>query len=98
MRYEIKYTPHFKKWLKKNRDKTVLYRFHIRFERIARGNFGDIKQISINLFELRFFFGKGYRIYYTMRDGKIVLLLCGGDKSTQSKDITRAKALLAQLE
>lgn len=97
MKYEIETTLEFDKWLKKIRDKTVLHRFDVRFNRLAKGNFGDAKQIATNLFELRFFFGSGYRIYYTIRDNKIVLLLCGGDKSTQSKDIAKAKRLLSQL-
>ena len=98
MKYEIDTTPQFDKWLKKLRDRTVLSRFDIRFNRIAKGNFGDTKKIAASLFELRFFFGSGYRIYYTIRNGKIILLLCGGDKSTQSKDITQAKTILTQLE
>lgn len=97
MKYEIETTLEFDKWLKKIRDKTILHRFDIRFNRLAKGNFGDVKQIAANLFELRFFFGSGYRIYYTIRNNKIVLLLCGGDKSTQSKDIAKAKRLLSQL-
>lgn len=98
MKYEIDTTPQFDKWLKKIRDRTVRYRLLARFDRIATGNIGDAKQIATNLFELRFFFGSGYRVYYTIQNGKIILLLCGGDKSTQSKDITRAKALLTELE
>jgi len=98
MKYEIDTTLHFDKWLKKLRDRTVRYRLLARFDHVAKGNFGDTKQIATNLFELRFFFGSGYRVYYTIQNEKIVLLLCGGDKSTQSKDITRAKVLLAQLE
>ena len=98
MKYEIDTTLHFDKWLKKLRDRTVRYRLLARFDHVAKGNFGDTKRIATNLFELRFFFGSGYRVYYTIQNEKIVLLLCGGDKSTQSKDITRAKVLLAQLE
>ena len=98
MKYEIDTTSHFDKWLKKLRDSTVRYRLLARFDHVAKGNFGDTKRIATNLFELRFFFGSGYRVYYTIQNEKIVLLLCGGDKSTQSKDITRAKLLLAQLE
>ena len=97
MKYEIETTSDFDKWLNKIRDKTVLHRFDVRFNRIAKGNFGDAKRIDANLFELRFFFGSGYRVYYTIRNNTIVLLLCGGDKSTQSSDITRAKYLLSQL-
>ena len=97
VKYEIKTTQDFDKWLKKIRDKKVLHRLDVRFNRIANGNFGDAKQIAANLFELRFFFGSGYRIYYTVRKKKIVLLLCGGDKSSQSKDIAQAKNLLGLL-
>ncbi|MEZ4594884.1 MAG: type II toxin-antitoxin system RelE/ParE family toxin [Chloroflexota bacterium] len=97
MKYEIETTHEFDKWLKSIRDKTVLHRFDIRFNRLAKGNFGDAKQIAADLFELRFFFGSGYRVYYTIKNDKIVILLCGGDKSTQRKDINTAKSLLSQL-
>ena len=97
MKYEIETTQDFDKWLKKIRDKNVLHRFDVRFNRISNGNFGDVKQVDVKLFELRFFFGSGYRIYYTVRKQKIVLLLCGGDKSSQSKDIAQAKNLLELL-
>ena len=97
MKYEIETTRDFDKWLKKIRDKRVLHRFDVRFNRISKGNFGDAKAVGANLFELRFFFGSGYRIYYTVRKKKIVLLLCGGDKSSQSNDIAKAKNLLKLL-
>jgi putative addiction module killer protein len=97
MKYEIETTEEFDKWLRNIRDKTVLHRFDIRFNRLAKGNFGDAKQIAADLFKLRFFFGSGYRVYYTIRNNKIVLLLCGGDKSTQRKDVTKAISLLSQL-
>ena len=65
---------------------------------IENGHFGDYKQIGSDLFELRFFFGSGLRIYYTIQSNKVVFLLVGGNKSTQKKDITKAKKLLAELE
>lgn len=97
MRYEIETTQYFDEWLSKIRDKSILHRLDVRFNRITHGNFGDFKQIDTSLFELRYFFGSGYRVYYTVRNNKIVLLLCGGDKSTQSRDIAQARALLDQL-
>ena len=97
MKYELETTKNFDKWLRKIRDKRVLHRFDVRFNRIINGNFGDAKQVAANLFEIRFFFGSGYRIYYTIRKKKIVLLLCGGDKSSQSDDIAKAKDLLKEL-
>ena len=69
-----------------------------RLERIYDDNFGDYKQIAPNLFELRFFFGKGYRIYYTIQDNIIVILLYSGDKSSQQKDIEIAKNYLENIK
>ena len=97
MNYEIRTTAIFNKWHSKIKDKSARFRLEARLSRIAEGNFGDAKPISHNLFELRFFFGGGFRIYYTIRAGEIVLLLCGGDKSTQSSDIEQAKKLLDEL-
>lgn len=69
-----------------------------RLERIYDNNFGDYKQISSDLYELRFFFGKGYRIYYTIKNDIIVILLSAGDKSSQQKDITTAKIYLNDIK
>ena len=97
MNYEIHTTPIFDKWYSKIKDKSVRYRLEARLSRIAGGNFGDAKSVGSSLFELRFFFGGGFRIYYTIIASEIVLLLCGGDKSTQSSDIEQAKKLLDEL-
>jgi len=69
-----------------------------RLARVENGNFGDYKQLSSNLFELRFFFGSGFRIYYTIRHKQVVLLLVGGDKSSQCKDIEKANQIIGELE
>ena len=61
------------------------------------GNFGDAKSVGAGVFELRFDFGPGYRVYYTERNGEIVVLLAGGDKSTQKQDIEKAKELAATI-
>lgn len=97
MNYEIQTTTAFDKWFSKIKDKSTKYRIEARLSRVTKGNFGDIETVASHLFELRFFFGGGIRIYGTMVDGKIVLLLCGGDKSTQSSDIEQAKKLLGEL-
>lgn len=82
-----------KEWLLKL-DTSVRVKVIKRIERMYDDNFGDYKQISSNLFELRLQFGKGYRIYYTIENSVIVLLLNAGDKSKQQKDIEVAKTYL----
>ena len=64
---------------------------------MSLGNFGEHRDLSDGVSELKFKFGPGYRIYYTEHDGEIVILLAGGDKSTQSKDIAKAKELAKNL-
>ncbi|MDR2550009.1 MAG: type II toxin-antitoxin system RelE/ParE family toxin [Desulfobulbus sp.] len=98
MKYELRSTEHFNRWLSKVRDKTTRARIFHRLDAVAMGSFGDHKALSTDLFELRLFFGPGYRIYYTIRGKEIVLLLTGGDKSTQAKDIVKAAKLMEELE
>jgi putative addiction module killer protein len=75
-------------------DGTFRKRINQRILRIEEGNFGDHKRLSEDISELRFDFGKGYRIYYTEINEKVILLINGGDKSEQSKDIEKAQKLL----
>lgn len=82
-----------KEWLLEL-DTSIRVKVVKRIERMYDDNFGDYKQICPNLFELRFQFGKGYRIYYTIENNVIVLLLNAGDKSKQQKDIEIAKLYL----
>ncbi|HNW26308.1 MAG TPA: type II toxin-antitoxin system RelE/ParE family toxin [Candidatus Gastranaerophilaceae bacterium] len=84
-----------KDWLK-SLDKIVAKRILQRLIRIEEGNLGDFKKIDDEISELRFMFGPGYRIYYTEINNVILLLINGGNKSTQSKDIVKAKELLEQ--
>jgi putative addiction module killer protein len=98
MKYEITTTNVFDKWLAGIRDLTFRARIISRFDRIQLGNFGDHKSLGDGLFELRFFFGPGFRAYYTVKESKVVFLLCGGDKSSQSKDIEQAKSIMTSLE
>lgn len=79
-------------------DKSLRVKVIRRIERIYDDNFGDFKQPESNLYELRFTFGKGYRIYYTIQNNLIVLLLNAGDKSRQSKDIELAKIYLQYIK
>ena len=82
----------------KLKDVSVKARVLARLSRIESGNFGDYKQVRTNLFELRFFFSSGLRVYYTIQGAQVVILLVGGDKSTQAKDIEKANDLLEELE
>lgn len=86
-----------KEWLLKL-DSSTRVKIIKRLERIYDDNFGDYKQIAPNLYELRFFFGKGYRIYYTIKNDIVVILLQAGDKSDQQKDISIAKSYLNNIK
>lgn len=98
MKYDIEKTGQFDRWFRKLKDSQVKARIGLRFKRVEQGNFGDHKQIDQNLFELRFFFGSGFRVYYTIKNFKVVLLINGGDKASQQEDIAKAKSLLNLLE
>jgi len=94
---EVRQTDAFMKWLKKLRDQKTKARFLVRIRRMELGNFGDHKSVGDGVSELRFAFGPGYRIYFTRQGDKVVVLLVGGDKDTQDKDIAKAKALAEEL-
>ena len=98
MKYELRSTKQYDKWLSKLKDTTVKLRILARLARVENGNFGDFKQISPSLFELRLFFGAGFRIYYTIQNSRFVFLLAGGDKSSQERDIEKATELLKEME
>ncbi len=98
MSYEIVSTETFNKWLAKVKDRQARKAIAMRLTRAEAGNLGDVKPVGGAVSEMRIFVGKGYRIYFTIRDGKLVVLLCGGDKSTQARDIQQAKDILNDLE
>ena len=79
------------------RDKQAQARIAVRIRRIEDGNFGDSKSVGGGVSELRIDVGKGYRAYYTIRDNTVVILLCGGDKSSQPQDIQRAQRMASEL-
>ena len=84
-------------WMK-SLDSSVKVRVSKRIERVEEGNYGDYKKLDNDISELHFKFGSGYRIYFTEADNVIIILLCGGDKSTQVKDIEKAKEYLQDLK
>ena len=96
--YKILQTEQFKKWFKALRDiaaKPIIAR---RIERFVDGNPGDSKSVGDNIFELRFTFGSGYRVYYTYREQYLIILLMGGNKSNQEADIKQAKKLAKEIK
>ena len=98
MKYEIEQTAVFNKWFKKLKDRRAYKAIAVRMFRAQQGNLGDIAPIGDGLSEMRIFVGKGYRVYFAVKGNKLILLLNGGDKSTQSKDIKQAKLIFEQLE
>lgn len=84
-------------WLKSLRDVAGRARILVRLKRVAEGNFGDVKFVGEGVSELRLDFGPGYRIYFASPDETSIVLLCGGDKDSQERDIARAKRLAASL-
>ncbi|WP_295532073.1 type II toxin-antitoxin system RelE/ParE family toxin [Novosphingobium sp. Chol11] len=95
---EVRRTAEFVDWLLALRDVPARARIAKRIDRIAQGNFGDAKALGDGLSELRFAFGPGYRVYYTRRGDVVVILLCGGDKGSQDRDVERAKAMVCALD
>ena len=95
--YQLKETEYFVKWRSKIKDTKALARIFIRLESVRQGHFGDSKSLKGGLHELRVHIGKGYRIYYTKKENQIILLLSGGTKTNQSKDIERAREILSEL-
>lgn len=95
---QIRKTDVYAEWIDNLRDLQGRARILVRVERLASGNPGDFKAISGGVSELRVHFGPGYRVYFTQRGPDIVILLAGGDKSSQPKDIQTALQLAKNLE
>jgi putative addiction module killer protein len=98
VKYEIHTTSTFDKWVSKLKDRQAAKAIAMRLDRAINGNLGDIQSVGELVSEMRIFIGKGYRLYFTIRGNELILLLCGGDKSTQSQDIKLAKQIANDLE
>jgi putative addiction module killer protein len=94
---ELRKTDLFAKWLDGLDDDRAKAKIAQRLVRVQSGLFGDVKPVGGSVSELRIDYGPGYRLYFTQRGRAIVILLCGGDKSTQRADIRKAKELVANL-
>ena len=91
-------TEQFRGWLDGLRDRTARIRIDDRLRRLADGNAGDTKPVGDGVQELRLHFGPGYRVYYMWRGEVLILLLNGGDKDNQARDILRAKKMAKEAE
>ncbi|SDR64143.1 putative addiction module killer protein [Rhizobiales bacterium GAS113] len=92
----LKQTETFRKWERKLRDQKAKAIIAARILRLASGLPGDVAPVGEGISELRIHYGPGYRVYFQQRGEEIIVLLCGGDKSTQASDIKAAKQLAAQ--
>jgi putative addiction module killer protein len=95
---QIRKTEVFAKWLDGLPDLKARARVQVRIERLAKGNPGDVAPVGEGVSELRIDFGPGYRVYFTRHRNELIILLAGGDKSTQSRDIRQALRLARNLE
>jgi putative addiction module killer protein len=94
---EIRKTEHFAKWIDSLQDIRARARIQARIERLATGNPGDVKAVGEGISEMRIDYGPGYRVYYTQHGRSVVILLAGGDKDTQGRDIKTALRLARNL-
>jgi len=95
---EVRKTEFFAKWFSKLRDKRARARIQARIDRLETGHFGDVRSVGEGVYELRIFYGPGYRVYFARQGTVVVILLSGGDKGSQQADIANAIEIARQLE
>lgn len=95
---EVRKTEFFARWFENLKDRRAKARIQARIDRMEMGNFGDVGPVGEGVSELRIFYGPGYRVYFTQRTSIVVILLCGGDKSSQQSDIAKAIKIAKKLE
>jgi len=98
VKYKIHTTSTFDKWVSKLKDRQAANAIAMRLDRAVNGNLGDIQPVGSIVSEMRIFIGKGYRVYFTIQGDELIILLCGGDKSSQQHDIKLAKQIANDLE
>ena len=96
--YTVKRMPEFDEWFDSLKDGMTRIRLAKRLDKVQRGLLGDIEPVGEGVYEMREFFGPGWRMYYVERDGRLIVLLGGGNKSTQQSDIQKAIVLSRTLE
>lgn len=97
MNYLIRQTTVFQAWHQSVRDLRAKVAIARRIDRASTGNLGDVKSVGDGVSEMRVDVGAGYRVYFTMRNGAVIVLLAGGDKSSQSADIRRAQKMAKEV-
>ena len=95
---EVRQTTRFATWLAGLRDDRARAKILQRIDRAKKGNLGDVGPVGEGVSEMRIFTGPGYRVYFVQRGSALILLLCGGDKSTQVADIAEAKDIAREVE
>lgn len=95
---EIRQTAQFSKWMRKLADRQAYARIQTRLRNVTLGNLGDVKPVREGVSEMRIDYGPGYRLYFLQRGKELIILLAGGDKGTQEKDIKAAIALAKTLK
>lgn len=93
---DIQTTPEFRAWYGRLKDSMGRAKIAVRIDRLAAGNPGDYRRLNEDIYELRMTAGPGYRVYYAHRGVALIIVLCGGDKSSQSQDIARAQRIAQQ--
>lgn len=94
---ELRQTERFARWFGRLRDRSARARIQARIDRARFGNLGDVKSVGFGVSEMRIDVGPGYRLYFARRGDQLIVLLCGGDKSSQQKDIREAVTMAEQL-
>jgi putative addiction module killer protein len=95
---EILQTENYRKWFDKLKVRNARTKIDIRLRRLSLGNYGDVKSVGEGVSELRIDYGAGYRVYFTKKGARLIILLAGGDKTTQTDDIEKAKRLVHEIE
>jgi putative addiction module killer protein len=93
----VQLTATYRDWINALRDRTTRARIQVRVDRLVHGNPGQVRRLTEGVSELKIDVGPGYRVYYTERNGELIILLAGGDKSSQSQDIEAALELARHL-
>lgn len=96
--FSIKRTPEFDAWFESLRDRSTSIRLAMRLDKAQRGILGDVKPVGNSVFEMREFFGPGWRMYYVQRGSVLIVMLGGGDKSSQARDIAAAQKLASAVD